>query len=95
MVVRHQCISSYDKRTWDIYKFDEEDSYLNVHLGDDSKYALKGERTIMFQLESKGSFDSQDMLYVLGLKKNFHSISAMEDMGFVVTFKRWKILIHP
>jgi hypothetical protein len=31
-----------------------------------------------FQLESGGSFDAQEVLYVLGLKKNLLSISLVE-----------------
>jgi hypothetical protein len=54
-----------------------------VELGDDAKYAVKGEGTILFQLESGGSFEAHDVLYVLGLKKNFLSVSVMEDRGFV------------
>jgi hypothetical protein len=64
----------------------ERDSYLHVQLGDDSKYVVKGEGTITFHLESGGSLDAQDVLYVPGLKKNFLSVSSMEDMGFSITF---------
>jgi hypothetical protein len=35
------------------------------------------------------------VLYVPVLKNNFLSISVMEDRGFVVTFQRGKVLIHP
>jgi hypothetical protein len=38
----------------------EKDSGINVELGDDAKYAVKGEGTILFQLESGGSFEAQD-----------------------------------
>jgi hypothetical protein len=57
-----------------------------VGLGDDAKYAVKGEGTITFHLESGGSLDAHDVLYVPGLKKNFLSVSAMEDKGLFVTF---------
>jgi hypothetical protein len=40
----------------------------------------------MFYLESISSFDAQDVLYIPGLKKNFLSVSAMEDGGFVIMF---------
>jgi hypothetical protein len=65
-----------------------------VELGDDAKYAVKGEGIIAFHLNSGGLFDAHDVLYVPGLKKNLFSVSAMEDRGFVVTFQRGKILIH-
>jgi hypothetical protein len=66
-----------------------------VELGDDAKYAVKGEGTILFQLESGGSLEAQDVLYVPGLKKNLLSVSVMEDRGFVVMFKKGKVLICP
>ena len=66
-----------------------------MELGDDSRYVVKGEGTITFQLESGGSLDSHDVLYIPGLKKNLFSISAMEDRGFAVTFHRGQVLIRP
>jgi hypothetical protein len=43
---------------------------------------VKGEGIITFHLKSGGSLDAQDVLYVPGLKKNFLSVSSMEDNGF-------------
>jgi len=31
---------------------------IRVELGDDAKYVVKGEGTILFRLESEGSFDA-------------------------------------
>jgi hypothetical protein len=42
----------------------EKDSGIHVELGDDAKYAVKGEGTILFQLESSGLLEAQDVLYV-------------------------------
>jgi hypothetical protein len=61
----------------------ERDSKVHVELGDDANYVVKGERTITFQLESRGSFDAYDVIYVPSLKKNFISVLPMEDRGFV------------
>jgi hypothetical protein len=47
----------------------ERDSKVHVELGVDVKYEMKGEATVLFQLELGGSFDAQDVLYVPGLKK--------------------------
>jgi hypothetical protein len=47
---------------------------------------VKGEGIITFQLDYGGSLDAHDVLYIPGLKNNFLSILAMEDMGFVITF---------
>jgi hypothetical protein len=71
------------------------DSRIYVDLSDDAKYAVKEERTILCHIESGCSFEAKDMLYVPGLRKNFLSISVMKDKGFVVTFKKGKVLIHP
>jgi hypothetical protein len=38
-----------------------------VELGDDAKYAMKGEGTILFQLESRGSFDAHDALCIVSI----------------------------
>ena len=65
-----------------------------MELGDDAKYAMKGEGTILFQLELGGEFEAQDVLYVPILKKNFLLVSVMEDKGFVVMFKKGQVLIH-
>jgi transposase InsO family protein len=46
-------------------------------------------------LESGGSFDAQEVLYVPGLKKNLLSISVMEDKGFEVNFQRGHVFIRP
>jgi hypothetical protein len=65
-----------------IQQSDEKDSGTHVELGDDAKYAVKGEGTILFQLESGGSLEAQDVLYVPKLKKNFLSVSVLEDRVF-------------
>jgi hypothetical protein len=64
----------------------EKDSGIHVELDNDAKYAVKGVGTILFQLESGGLLEVKDVLYVLGLRKNLLSVSAMEDKGFVVKF---------
>jgi hypothetical protein len=72
----------------------ESDTNLHVKPVDDAKYAVNGEGIVMFQLDSRGSLDAQDVLYIPGLKKNFLSVSAMNEKGFTVTFQRGKVLIH-
>jgi hypothetical protein len=71
------------------------DSYVHVELGDDAKYVVKGERTVLFQLELGGPLGAQDVLYVPGLKNNWLSVSAMDNKGFYFNFQRGKVLIHP
>jgi hypothetical protein len=64
----------------------ESDTNIHLQLGDNAKYVVKGEETIIFHLESGGSLDSQDVLYIPCLKKNFLLVSAMEDKDFFITF---------
>jgi hypothetical protein len=40
------------------------DSNVHVDIGDDVMYAVKGERIVTFQLESRGLLDSHDVIYV-------------------------------
>jgi hypothetical protein len=75
--------------------FSEGDSSLHVELGNEAKYAVRGQGTVQFQLESGGSFDAQEVLYVPGLKKNLLSISVMEDKGYEVNFRRGHVFIRP
>jgi hypothetical protein len=68
---------------------------LTEELGDDAKYAVNGDGTILFKLESRGSFEALDVLYVQRMKKNLLSISVMKDRGFVIVFKKRQVLICP
>jgi hypothetical protein len=73
----------------------EEDSGLQVELGDNAKYAVKGVGTTSFQLESGKPLKMSDVLYVSGLKKNLISISAMEDRGYAVAISGGQVLAQP
>jgi len=61
----HELFSSLKKK----------DSRIHVELGDDAKYEVKGEGTILFQLESSDSLETWDVLYVRGLKNNMLTVS--------------------
>ena len=64
----------------------EKSSSLQVELGDDSRYAVKGVGEASLQLDSGKPISIKDVLFVQGLKKNLLSISALEDKGFRVYF---------
>ena len=51
--------------------------------------------TVTFERESFHPLEVMDVLYVLGMKKNLISVSAMEEKGFDVTFSGGQVLIHP
>jgi hypothetical protein len=72
----------------------KEDLELHIELGNNAKYAVMPIMpSVQFQLESRGSFDSQEVLYVPGLKKNILSILVMEDNGYEVKFQRGQVFI--
>jgi hypothetical protein len=73
----------------------EENSRLQVELGDNAKYAVKGVGTTSFQLKSGKPLKMSEVLYVPGLKKNLLSISAMEDRGYAVAFVDGQVLAWP
>jgi hypothetical protein len=72
----------------------EDGSDLDIELGNETKYPVWGQRIVQFQLELEGFFDAHEVLYVPGLK-NLLSISAMEDKGYEVNFRRGQIFIRP
>jgi hypothetical protein len=47
----------------------------------------------MFHLESVGSLDAHEVIYIPSLKKKLLSVLAMEDRDFFVTFHRGNTLI--
>jgi hypothetical protein len=80
---------------WELFSSLTKELGIHVELSDDAKYAVKGEGTIVFQLESGGSFEAHDVLYVPRTKKKLLSASVMEDRGFAVMLKKGQVLIHP
>ena len=52
-----------------------------VELGDDTTYEIEGVGSIYFQLDSGTVLHIEDILYVLGLKKNLLLVACLEDEG--------------
>jgi hypothetical protein len=73
----------------------KENSRLQVELGDNVEYVVKGVGTTSFQLKSKKPLKMSEVLYVPGLKKNLLTILAMEDRGYAVAFVYGKVLAWP
>ena len=71
----------------------EKKSNLEVKLGDNSTYPVKGIGTATLPLNQGQTIHMQEVLYVPDLKKNLVSISAMEDKGFKVAFLDGKVCI--
>ena len=71
----------------------EKDTNLEIILGDNATYPVKGIGTVTLHLPQGQVLHLQDVLYVPNLKKNLVSISAMEDKGFNVAFVDGKVRI--
>jgi hypothetical protein len=68
---------------------------VEVVLGDDRVVKAVGCGTISFQRESLPSMSFPEVLYVLGLKKNLVSVSAIEERGYEVLFRDGQVLLYP
>jgi hypothetical protein len=66
-----------------------------VKLGDDYQYPIKGFGEDSYKLNSCKSMKKKEFLYVLGLKKNLLSISALDKKGFRVAFIDGQVLMWP
>ena len=75
-----------------LYNIVEKDTNLEIILGDNATYPVKGTGTVTLHL-SQGEVHFQDVLYVPDLKKNLVSVSAMEDKGLNVAFIDGKVRI--
>eukprot|EP00253_Pinus_taeda_P004754 PITA_04754 len=71
----------------------EKETNLEIVLGDNMKYPMKGVGSVSLKLNQGNTIHLQDVLYVPDLKKNLVSISAMEDKGYKVTFNDGKVRI--
>ena len=69
----------------------EKDTNLEIILGDNATYPVKGTGTVTLHLSQGQVLHLQDVLYVPKLKKNLVSISAIEDKGFNVAFTDGKV----
>jgi hypothetical protein len=72
----------------------EKDSDCYVKSGMHTMHAVKGVGCVRFQLESGVSLEVAGVMYVPGLKVNLLSVSALEDMGYAVTFEDGHVLIR-
>ena len=71
----------------------EKDTNMEIILGDNATYPVKGTGTVTLHLSQGQVLCLQDVLYVPDLKKNIVSISAMEEKGLNVTLFDGKVCI--
>jgi hypothetical protein len=72
--------------------FVEKETHLHVVLGDDDRYNVKGVGNSTFQLDSDMQLQLNEVLYVLGMKRNLISIFSLEDKGYKVTFSEGRVI---
>jgi hypothetical protein len=73
----------------------ETDSYCHVDCGTSTMHAVKGVGCVRFQLDSGGSLEIAEVLFVLELKVSLLSISTLEDEGYGVVFEHGHVFIYP
>jgi hypothetical protein len=64
----------------------QKDSPHKVKLSDDYQYPIKGVGEASYKLDSRKPMKMTDVLYVPSLKKNFLSISSLDEKGFRICF---------
>eukprot|EP00253_Pinus_taeda_P012616 PITA_12616 len=62
---------------------EEKDLKMHIEMGDDGKYHVSGEGTVVFQREHGAPLTLTDVKYVPGLKKNLVSVAMLEDKGMM------------
>ena len=70
----------------------ERDTSIQVIIGDDACYLVKGVGTSSLHLDFNISLHLSDVLFIPGIKRNLVSISALEDKGYQVAFSEGKVL---
>jgi hypothetical protein len=72
----------------------ETGSDCHVKSGARTRHAVKGVGCVRFQLESGGSLEVDEVMFVPELKVNLLSVSALEDKGYAVMFEDGQVLIR-
>jgi hypothetical protein len=62
--------------------FLETGSYCHVDCGTSTMHAVEGVGCVRFQLESRGSLEVAEVLFVSELKESLLPVSALEDEGY-------------
>eukprot|EP00253_Pinus_taeda_P027581 PITA_27581 len=73
----------------------EDDTKMEVVLGDDSIVRAVGVGALTFDRGPKPPLKVSNVLYVSGMKKNLIFVSALEDRGYDVLFSKGQVLIYP
>eukprot|EP00253_Pinus_taeda_P023681 PITA_23681 len=73
---------------------EEKDLQMQIEMGDDGKYGVSGEGTVVFQKEHGAPLTLSAVNYVPSLKKNLVFVSMLEDKGYDVVFSKGKAFLR-
>jgi len=73
---------------------EEKDLQIRIKMGDDGKYHVLGEGTVVFQREHGSPLTLSNVMYVPGMKKNLVSIAMLEDKAYDVVFSLGKVFLR-
>ena len=73
---------------------EEKDLQMWIEMGDDGKYCVSSEGTVVFQREHGAPLTLTNVKYVPSLKKNLVSIAMLEDKGYDVVFSKGKVFLR-
>jgi len=70
------------------------DLKMRIEMGDDEKYHVSGEGTVVFQRVHGAPLTLTDVKYVSGLKKNLVSVTVLEHKGYDIVFSEGKAFLR-
>jgi len=73
---------------------EEKDLQMRIEMGNDGKYCVSDEGTIVFQREHGAPLTLSAVKYVPSLKKNLVSVAMLEDKGYDVVFSKGKVFLR-
>ena len=73
---------------------EEKDLQIRIEMGDDGKYHVSGEGTVVFQREHDAPLTVSVVKYVPSLKKNLVFVAMLEDKGDDVVFSKGKVFLR-
>ena len=76
-------------------RLSEHESPHKVKLGDDYQYPIKGSGESSYKLDSGKFLTMKEVLFVLGLKNNLLSISALDGKGMWVAVIDGQVIMWP
>eukprot|EP00253_Pinus_taeda_P009733 PITA_09733 len=73
---------------------EEKDLQMRIEMGDDGKYRVSSEATVVFQREHGAPLTLTDVKYVPSLKKNLVFVAMLEDKGYDVVFSKGNVFLR-